>query len=64
MSARAAFRQEDVKRAVRGCIAGGLAVATVRVLPGGAIEVYALGPDGQHATHANPLDRLLNEETS
>lgn len=58
MSAPARFRQEDVKRAVRGCTAAGLQVGQVRILPDGTVEVYAVG-EGEPAAADNPLDRIL-----
>lgn len=45
MTARAAFKQSDVTRAVNGVAAAGLAVARVRIAPDGSIEIVAGEPD-------------------
>lgn len=58
MTAQAKFRQEDVKRAVKGCAAAGMLVGQVRILPDGTVEVYAVG-EGEPSAGANPLDRIL-----
>lgn len=65
MTAPARFYQDDVARAVKGCIAGGMEVGTVRVLPDGAIEVYRTGLQlvGAPIPEApNPLDRVLGDD--
>jgi len=64
VTAKVPFKQDDVTRAVRGCIAGGMAVGTVRILPGGAIEVYAARIEGHPSPQGNTLDRLLDEKTT
>lgn len=43
MTARAAFKQSDVTRAVNGVKAAGYAVAVVRLAPDGALEIVT-GP--------------------
>lgn len=55
MTARAAFRQDDVSRAVRGVKAAGLPVARVVVVEG-RIEVIVGEADSEEI--GNPLDRL------
>lgn len=39
MTARAAFRQADVTRALRGVAAAGVSGATIRLRPGGEIVI-------------------------
>lgn len=63
MTAPARFRQEDVKRAVRGCLAGGMMVGTVRVLPDGTVEVYAEA-EGPGAPGGNSVDQILDGKSS
>lgn len=61
MTAPARVKQDDVKRLVRGCLAGGMAVGTVRLLPDGSVEVYARdAPGSLTVDRGNPLDRLLD----
>lgn len=60
MTAPARIKQDDVARVVKGCIAGGMEVGTVRVLPDGEIQVYRSGAAIPAA--ANPLDRLLADD--
>lgn len=54
MSKPAAFKQDDVRRAVAGCRAAGLEIGTVRISPTGEIEVYTRGAEG--IERANALD--------
>lgn len=57
MTRKAAFYQDDVTRAVKGCQAAGIAVGTVTITPAGEIVIYATGAES--APRPNPLDRLL-----
>jgi hypothetical protein len=65
MTARAAFRQDDIARLVKGAIAGGLRVGGVEVsLDGRKITVLSSDAAAGGAHGPNPLDRLLGEEDS
>ena len=55
MTARAAFRQADVTRAIAGAKAAGLAVERV-VVEAGRIEIIISGET--NTNRKNPLDRL------
>lgn len=55
MTARAAFRQDDVLRVCKGVAAAGLPVARVIVVDG-RIEVIVGDPEEESGP--NPLDRL------
>ena len=55
MTARAAFKQSDVTRAIAGAKAAGLAVERV-VVEAGRIEII-IGGEG-NTNRKNPLDRL------
>ena len=55
MTARAAFRQDDLTRAVRGVEAAGLKVARVEVEQGRIVVVV---DEAAAANKKNPLDRL------
>ena len=57
MTARSRFSQADITRAIKGAVAAGMQVGTVRVSPAGEIIVYAKGED--QAPRTNPLDDLL-----
>lgn len=57
MTARARFSQADITRAIKGALAAGIEIGTVRVSPTGEIVVYAKGED--QAPRPNPLDALL-----
>jgi hypothetical protein len=58
MTARAAFKQDDVSRAVKGVKAAGLPVARVVVVDG-RIEVIVGDPESEGPQPMkNPLDRL------
>jgi hypothetical protein len=59
MTARAAFKQDDIARAVKGVTAAGLPVARVVVVDG-RIEVIVGEPDSEAG---NPLDRLHGQKT-
>lgn len=66
MTAPARFYQDDVARAVKGCLAAGMEVGTVRVLPDGSIEVYRsplLAAGAPILDVPNPLDRVLGDDT-
>ncbi len=54
MTKRAAFRQDDVKRAVNGVVAAGLSVCRIEV-ESGRIVVFVGEPSNDRA---NPLDKL------
>ena len=59
MTAPARFTQADVTRLIKGALAAGIAVKSIRVAPTGEIVVSA-DHDGQITdSHENPLDRLL-----
>jgi len=56
MTARAAFKQADVERALRAADAVGLKVAGFRIVPGtGEIAVEV---EGATVKRTNPLDRF------
>jgi hypothetical protein len=59
MTARARFTQADVTRLVKGAIAAGMAVGSVRITPSGEIVVSAQGTAQDLDHRENPLDRLL-----
>ncbi|MGX7896861.1 hypothetical protein [Tsuneonella sp. HG222] len=61
MTARARFNQADVARAIKGCLAGGMSVGTVRVSPDGTIEVYS--PEAATPPRANTIDGILEDDT-
>jgi hypothetical protein len=54
MTARVAFRQDDVRRAAKGAVDAGLSVARIEV-ENGRIIVIVGDPD---KSRINPLDRL------
>jgi hypothetical protein len=54
VSARAAFKQDDVKRAVNGVVAAGLSVSRIEVEAGRIVVI--VGEPGKE--RVNPLDRL------
>ena len=59
MTARAAFKQGDVTRAIRGVEAAGLKVAACRIVPTtGEIVIELEGV--ANVNRKNPLDRILN----
>ena len=60
MTAPARIKQDDVARVVKGCIAGGMEVGTVRVLPDGEIRVYRTS--AAIPATSNPLDRFLDDD--
>jgi hypothetical protein len=65
MTAKVAFRQDDVARAVRGVTAGGLRVAKVEVEVspnGGKITIVTGDGAATLIGPSNPLDRVLNDE--
>lgn len=55
MTARAAFKQDDVARAVRGVQAAGLKVARVELEQG---RIVVIVDEGHASNRKNPLDRL------
>lgn len=55
MTARAAFKQDDVARAVRGVQAAGLKVARVELEQG---RIVVIVDEGAIANRRNSLDRL------
>ena len=59
MSKAGRFTQDDIKRVIKGAIAAGLQVGSVRVAPTGEIVVCAAGEDQDQANRPNPLDRIL-----
>lgn len=59
MTAKARIKQADATRLVKACVAGGMKVGTVQVLPDGEIRIYAAGE--ATAPAANPLDRVLKD---
>lgn len=58
MTRKAAFKQDDLTRAVKGCVAGGMQVGTVRIAPDGSIEVYSA--TALEAPRLNSLDEKLH----
>jgi hypothetical protein len=58
MTRRAAFSQADVARAVKACAQAGMQVGTVRILPGGAIEVYS-AEAAAAVQRVNSIDELV-----
>lgn len=60
MTAPARFRQEDVKRAVAGCLAGGADIARVEIKPSGSIVIEVGRTASVHA-HKNPWDGELEK---
>lgn len=64
MTARAPFTQHDVKRAVLACIGAGMNVSSVRVLPGGTIEVCVNNSTPSPVPKENALDwKFYGEQT-
>ena len=64
MTAPARFTQADITRLIKGALAAGMAVKSIRVAPTGEIVVSA-DQEAQNAdSHANPLDRLLTNGTT
>ena len=62
MAPRAAsFRQADVKRAVKGALAAGLAVDRIEVDGDGRIVIVAASETDQHTTKGNPWDKVLTD---
>lgn len=62
LTARAAFKQDDLTRALKGVKAAGFTGATVRLRPGGEMLIYvgdaaSAGPDGP-----NEWDPVLHDE--
>lgn len=57
MTAKVAFKQDDLKRAVAGCIGGGMSVGSVRIAPDGSIEVYSA--EATSAPRVNKLDEKV-----
>ena len=57
MTKKAAFYQDDITRAVRGAVAGGLTVGTVRIAPDGSIEIYSV--EAVDKPRVNTMDRVL-----
>lgn len=55
MTARAAFKQDDVARACRGVTAAGLKVARVEVQAG---RIVVIVDEDAVANKGNPLDRI------
>ncbi len=61
MTARAAFKQADVTRALRGVAAAGLQVAKVVVEPSGQIVILTGANDGAEKAERNPWDEVFDE---
>jgi hypothetical protein len=62
MSPRVSFRQDDVARAVKGAVSGGIRVARVEISPtDGRIVIVAETYDMSIRTKANPWDSEFEE---
>lgn len=59
MTARAAFKQSDVTRAVKAFEKAGVHVAGAKIMPDGSITVLT-GPPQAANDYANPMDRVLS----
>ena len=64
MTAPARFTQADITRLIKGAIAAGLDVRSVRVAPTGEIVVSAEAAAHAMEPESNPLDRLLLNGTA
>lgn len=63
MTARAAFRQADLTRALRAANDAGCQVARIRIDTDGAIDIIMGGGEPAPTPHTNPLDRLHAPQT-
>ncbi len=64
MTAPARFTQADITRLVKGVMAAGMDIRSIRVAPNGEIVVSAAAEEQVIEYTANPLDRLLINGTS
>jgi hypothetical protein len=62
MTARVSFKQDDVARAVKGALSGGIRVARVEISPtDGRIVIVAEIPNTCRRTKTNPWDSEFEE---
>jgi len=60
VTAKVAFKQDDVKRAVAGVLAAGVEAATIRLVPGGEI-VIQIGGASDAAEPSGEWNDVLEE---
>ncbi len=60
MTKPAAFRQDDLTRALKGAAAAGVQVAKIELEPGGKIVIFT-GSSQPGESGGNPLDRVFGK---